>query len=109
MVHRNLRHIATYVLLMAYVPMMIASSIHIHHDTVDAPDNCGRCSGHVERQHQHQPDCQCCHFFHLHYMVPPFMRLATPPLPVATIATPAQPLLVAVGHGIAPLRAPPAA
>lgn len=56
------RHIASIVLLATYLPMVVLSSVHVHHDTIDEHDDCGQCVGHVEVAHHHDHDCLYCHF-----------------------------------------------
>lgn len=62
-----LRHMASIVLLAAYLPMVVLSSLHIHHETVDFHDDCTQCVGHFEAQHHHECDCQYCQFLSLGY------------------------------------------
>lgn len=40
-----LRHIVTIILLASYLPMVIISSLHVHHETIDIPDDCRQCAG----------------------------------------------------------------
>ena len=42
--------------------MVVGSSLHVHHDTVDAYDDCLQCAGHIGTHHRHQQDCQYCLF-----------------------------------------------
>lgn len=62
------RRIASWILLAAYLPMVVISSVHVHHETIDIHDDCLRCVGHFEAQHNHQCDCQYCHFLSLSYL-----------------------------------------
>ena len=55
-------------LLAVYLPTVAVSSLHVHHDTVDEPDGCGRCAGHYDAPHRHQHDCQYCHFLSQYYV-----------------------------------------
>lgn len=63
-----LRRIASWMLLAAYLPLVVLSSLHVHHETIDTHDNCLQCSGHYEEQHNHQNDCQYCHFLSQSYL-----------------------------------------
>lgn len=102
-----LRHIAPFILLVSYLPTMLLSSIHVHHDTIDADDNCLQCVGHIETAHHHDHDCIFCSFLSLNYIVPDKGK------PVATfpatehITTPTPSLVPQFRHGVALLRAPP--
>lgn len=71
---RTLRYIASILLLATYLPMLTLSSLHVHHDTVDAHDNCMTCAGHFESHHHHQHDCPYCNFMSLHYVVQPMSQ-----------------------------------
>ncbi|MBP5677635.1 MAG: hypothetical protein J6W88_03965 [Bacteroidales bacterium] len=62
------RRIASWILLAAYLPLVVVSSVHVHHETVDADDGCLQCTGHLEAQHQHDCDCLYCHFLSLSYL-----------------------------------------
>ena len=104
-----LRHFAPYVLLAAYLPIAAMSSLHVHHDTVDHLDDCGRCDGHYDEPHHHQSDCQYCTFLSLSYLAQGDDS--------TEIVFPADRLLVdrwqdagvQCHYGVARLRAPPAA
>ncbi len=107
--HRALRHIAPIVLLAAYLPMLVMSSLHVHHDTVDLHDDCLQCVGHFEAQHHHQSDCQYCHFLSLDYLSQA-MGQSTILLPTAEmlLSSASNPTML-LHHGVAQLRAPPVA
>lgn len=62
-----IRRIAPWMLLAAYVPLIVLSSAHIHHDTIDHHDDCLQCAGHLESEHHHDSDCQYCQFLSLSY------------------------------------------
>lgn len=47
--------------------MVLFSSLHTHHETVDTHDNCLQCAGHFETHHNHQHDCLFCNFLSLYY------------------------------------------
>ncbi|MBP5546633.1 MAG: hypothetical protein J6X59_05075 [Bacteroidales bacterium] len=62
------RRIASWILLVAYLPLVVMSSLHVHHETVDTKDVCSHCAGHIEDQHHHESNCQYCHFLNLSYL-----------------------------------------
>lgn len=107
--NRLLRHIASIVLLATYLPMVVMSSLHMHHGTIDAHDDCLQCVGHFETAHHHDTDCLYCTFLSLNCLVQDGAQPAVM-LPVAESATMLIPASVPhSGHGVAQLRAPPAA
>lgn len=63
-----MRRMAPWILLAAYLPLVVVSSVHIHHDTVDLHDDCSQCVGHFEAQHFHDNDCPYCQFLSLSYL-----------------------------------------
>ena len=107
--NRLLRHIVSIVLLAIYLPMIVLSSLHVHHDTIDAHDDCQQCVGHVEEAHHHDHDCLYCNFLSLDCMVQDEGQTVDL-LPVTKcIATPTPTAVLQFHHGVARLRAPPAA
>ena len=102
-----MRRMASWVLLVAYLPLAVLSSVHVHHDTVDRDDDCMQCAGHFEAQHNHQNDCQYCHFLSLSYLGQAIGQ-STGPLPATEMLVPSacEPM-VQLGHGVSLLRAPP--
>lgn len=108
MKYRALRHIAS-LLLAVYLPMVVGSSLHVHHDTVDAHDDCLQCAGHIDTHHRHQQDCQYCLFLGLAYLGrsyghPEVIRPATERCAAEVVMRPVLPPCGAVR-----LRAPPSA
>lgn len=107
--NQTLRHIASIVLLATYLPMVIQSSLHIHHETIDELDKCLECAGHFETNHHHQHDCQFCHFLNLNYIVQTseqstFTFLSTDRLHTSNVEQ------IEIQHyGVSLLRAPPTA
>lgn len=107
---RTLRHIASILLLVTYLPTVMLSSVHVHHDTVDTHEDCLQCVGHIDHHHHHhQHDCPYCNFISLQYVGLP-MSQSDAILPTAervfcsgTLRVPACDL------GVAMLRAPPQA
>lgn len=86
---------------------MLFSSLHVHHDTIDADDNCLQCVGHIETAHHHDHDCLFCTFLSLNYLVqdegqPVALLPATECISAPTTAQVPQ-----LRHGVALLRAPP--
>ncbi len=109
MKYRTLRHIASVVLLAAYLPMVLLSSLHIHHETVDISDDCTQCAGHIESHHQHNSDCQYCHFLSLDYLgeAGGLSEATTPGKETIAIAEPSP--MVLPSYGVSLMRAPPVA
>lgn len=109
MARLTLRHIASIILLATYLPMVLLSSLHTHHDTVDSHDNCLQCAGHFETHHHHQHDCLFCNFLSLYYHGQPLeqprfiLPSAETTLPAVVGKTDTQ------CAGAAMLRAPPTA
>ncbi len=107
--NRLLRHIVSIVLLAIYLPMIVLSSLHVHHDTIDAHDDCQQCVGHVEEAHHHDHDCLYCTFLSLNYLVQD-NRQIVPIIPTAEyISTPTLVVVPQFRHGVSQLRAPPMA
>ena len=104
---RVLRHIAPVVLLAAYLPMVILSSLHVHHETVDFRDDCLQCTGHFEGHHHHECDCQYCHFLNLSY----FGQQIGQPAPIFPLinncSTETAERTAILHRGASRLRAPP--
>ncbi len=104
---RFLRHIALFLLLASYLPMVVLSSIHVHHETIDVHDDCLHCAGHIETAHHHDHDCLFCDFLAQSYLVEGGGSTATI-LPVAEcLSTPTLAMAPQFCHGVALLRAPP--
>lgn len=103
------RRIASWVLLVAYMPLVVLSSLHVHHETVDTHDDCVQCVGHIEKQHNHQCDCQYCHLLGQSYLGQDYGHTAAL-LPVTERPTPTACEPTAQLHyGVSRLRAPPIA
>lgn len=106
---RMLRHIAPFVLLVTYLPMVVMSSLHVHHETVDAHDSCKECVGHLETQHHHQQDCLYCHLLELNYLGQKSSQ-STVFLPATSSYSTCNVEMVEIPcYGVAQLRAPPTA
>ena len=107
--NRLLRYIAPFVLLASYLPMAVLSSLHVHHDTIDAHDDCLQCVGHIEEAHHHDHDCFYCTFLGLNYLVQDKgKRVALFPA-TERIFTPTPTVVPQLRHGVTQLRAPPTA
>ena len=107
MKHCVWRYIASVVLLAAYLPMVVMSSLHTHHETVHTLDVCHQCAGHIEALHHHQYDCQYCHFLGLDYLGQA-SGITAKTLPVSveqTLTASVSPTLPCCGDIM--LRAPP--
>lgn len=107
--NRLLRHIAPIVLLATYLPMVVLSSLHVHHETIDVHDDCQQCVGHIETAHHHDHDCLFCNFLAQSYLVEDGGQTATI-LPAAErISLPTPTMVPQLRLGVAQLRAPPVA
>ncbi len=105
--NRLLRYIAPFMLLASYLPMVVFSSLHVHHETIDVHDDCLQCTGHFETAHYHDHDCLFCDFLGQSYYVPDEGQPATI-LPAAEcISLPTLAMAKQFYHGVAQLRAPP--
>lgn len=107
--NKMLRHIAAIVLLATYLPMVMLSSLHVHHESADTNDNCLHCVGHYEAQHHHHSDCQYCNFLSLNYLSQDHGQRTTLQPSHATFATHESAPINGSHHGVALLRAPPEA
>ncbi len=107
--NRLLRHIVPFVLLASYLPMVVMSSLHVHHDTIDVQDECLHCTGHFEKAHHHDHDCLFCDFLGASYYVSSEGEAAANLHVTECITLPTQALAKQFRHGVAQLRAPPVA
>lgn len=89
--------------------MVVLSSVHVHRETIDAHDNCLQCAGHIESAHHHNNDCLYCTFLSLSYLGGKWEQSAATLYAIGQIATPVVAILPQTCHGVASLRAPPAA
>lgn len=67
------RHIASWVLLVVFVPMLLISSLHIHESVADSEYSCMECvhhvcHGHLTQQSAHLHDCVLCQFLTLTFV-----------------------------------------
>ena len=102
-----LRHIASIILLATYLPMVMLSSIHVHHDTIDVHDDCLQCVGHIEEAHHHDHDCLYCHFLSQSYLGENTEPSAVVLPATERITTPTPAMVAQLRLGVARLRAPP--
>ena len=107
--NRLLRNIAPYVLLASYLPMVLLSSLHTHHDTIDTRDDCGQCAGHIDNAHHHDHDCPYCTFLNLNCIVQDGAARASIHPATGHIAVPTPATMPQTVYGVASLRAPPVA
>ena len=67
------RHLAAWALLSVFVPMLLLSALHVHHDATTADNYCVECVNHVPHSGHLTPsastltDCVLCQFFSLQY------------------------------------------
>lgn len=106
---RLLRHIVSIVLLAIYLPMTVLSSLHVHHDTIDAQDDCRQCVGHVEEAHHHDHGCLYCTFLSLNYLVQDNGQIEGIIPTAEYISTPTLVVVPQFRHGVSQMRAPPMA
>lgn len=64
---RKKRHIASWILLAVFVPMLVMSSLHLHHSQTDITDSCSECvhhhcHGHLLQTDTNSHNCVLCHF-----------------------------------------------
>jgi len=102
------RNIASIILLASYLPTVTLSSLHVHHETIDAHDDCQQCVGHIETAHHHDHDCPYCIFLSLNYIVQQTFRIV-PLWEPATEPQLADVTNISYCYGTSLLRAPPVA
>ena len=88
--------------------MVVLSSLHVHHETIDAHDDCQQCAGHIEEAHQHDHDCLFCTFLGQSCLVPDEGQTAVLFPTAECVSMPASATVPQLHHGVAQLRAPPA-
>ena len=64
------RHIASWMLLAVYVPMLVFSSLHIHESHASTDTECAecvahQCHGHIGQTDSSSDDCVLCQFLSL--------------------------------------------
>ncbi|MCR5180979.1 MAG: hypothetical protein K6C30_07170 [Bacteroidaceae bacterium] len=108
------RHIAAWLLLAVFVPMVVLSSVHVHKERVAvATTECAdcvhhNCHGHMTTMPHWSHDCVLCQFLTLTFLVPTTVCI-TYINKVVDEKSDAQRRNVCVAHsGIVGLRAPPA-
>ncbi len=89
--------------------MVVLSSLHVHHETIDAHDDCQQCVGHIEEAHHHDHDCLYCSFLSLNYLVQGDGQTMEIIPSAECFATPTPDIVPQPQHGMVQLRAPPAA
>ena len=89
--------------------MVMLSSLHVHHETLDAHDGCLQCTGHIETAHHHDSDCIYCTFLSLNYLAQDEVQSNTIHSDTERLSTPATAMATQFRHGVTLLRAPPAA
>ena len=105
--NRLLRHIAPFALLASYLPMMVLSSLHVHHDTIDAQDECLHCTGHFEKAHHHDHDCLFCEFLGASYYSQESELTAVQFPATECVPMPTLDMVMHLHYGVSQLRAPP--
>lgn len=109
---RTYTRFATWVLLVAYLPVLLTSALHTH-ERPTAP-LCNQCAHHeahpihfAEAQVNLQ-DCLLCHLMTFSYFGVAMVAAATVPLPVSRLASSFCRRVVLCPRRTAALRAPPA-
>lgn len=109
------KHIASWILLAAFLPMLLFSSFHFHTPEQAHAEECSQCAHHVPhkehiaQQPASQHACVFCQFLSLAYTVIPGVALcACCGFAVVCCASPVR-QAVAASRRITMLRAPPAA
>ncbi len=74
------RHIASWMLLAVFVPMLLLSSLHVH-DAASADDDCTecvlhRCHGHILQSSTAMHDCVLCQLLTLPLVLAPVIGIA---------------------------------
>lgn len=105
--YRTLRNIASIILLVTYLPMVISTSLHMHHETIDSQDECMQCVGHIETAHHHEHDCLYCLFLSLDYQGESVEQSATFLPATGHCSVEITERTEMIHHGVASLRAPP--
>lgn len=110
----NRRHIASWLLLAVFVPMLILSSLHVHERSVAAPEkecvDCVHhsCHGHLAQMASWTHDCVLCQFLSLTFVAFGVACLIIINK-VVSLRRDAQRCNVNIAYcGIVGLRAPPA-
>ena len=110
----NCRHIASWLLLAVFVPMLVLSSLHVHEDgAASAVTECAdclhhSCHGHLTQMATWAHDCVLCQFLTLSFVATAAVTLLVIHR-VTSSRTDARRRNVCVAHsGIVGLRAPPA-
>jgi hypothetical protein len=110
----NRRHIASWLLLAVFVPMLILSSLHVHERSVAAPEkecvDCVHhsCHGHLTQMASWTHDCVLCQFLSLTFVAFGVACLIIINK-VVSLRRDAQRCNVNIAYcGIVGLRAPPA-
>lgn len=104
---KRFRYIASWILLATYLPMVVMSAVHVHHETDEAHDNCVHCTGHLDTQHHHECDCQYCHFLSLNYLGRNTEQMTLPLTYTYHCPTENTEKAETIRYGISLLRAPP--
>ena len=106
---RRIEKLSAWLLLWVFVPMVVLSSVHVHHETIDAHDDCRQCAGHIEEAHHHDHDCLYCDFLGQSYLVQDEGQQVALFPAAECISVPTQSVVKQLHHGVAQLRAPPTA
>ena len=89
--------------------MVVLSSLHVHHETIDAHDDCQQCVGHIEKAHHHDHDCLFCDFLAQSYLAQDKEQQAILFSSVECVSMPTPTMVPLFHRGETHLRAPPMA
>ncbi|MBR1766843.1 MAG: hypothetical protein IJ745_07420 [Bacteroidales bacterium] len=102
-----------WLLIAAYLPMLLASGLHVHHQPVAAEEDCYDCLHniahpvHFSACHDVAPDCLYCHLLSLPELANTVVAAVAMLLVVVRMGAPTMAMAVCRRHGQAHLRAPP--
>ncbi|WP_036928435.1 hypothetical protein [Prevotella sp. MA2016] len=107
------RHMASWLLLAVFVPMVLISSLHVHSNTTLFGDECNECiqhhcHGHIAQQTMSVHECVLCQFLTLPMLVAAFVAIVLFDKTCKTQIAHHQSIVYIGVCGITTLRAPPA-
>lgn len=112
-VNMEKRHIASWVLLAVFVPMVVLSSVHVHERTDNGANECNECvrhhcHGHLAKLAPSMQDCVFCQFLTLTMLAVAVATINIYQKSQKKTSARRQRTVFADGRGIPTLRAPPA-
>ncbi|MBR1849896.1 MAG: hypothetical protein IJ789_00830 [Bacteroidales bacterium] len=113
MMNKRLRNRIAWLLAVAYLPMLMASAFHVHHQSVTDDLACGDCVRHVAhpahfgQQHSTSQPCLVCHILSLPKLSAAALVLIVAPMIVISSYSPCTVATHKRPSGHLRLRAPP--